>query len=245
MTREDQKNLSQWASVNAPWHLIEQILQERICSTIYLSGTPGVGKTFLALQAGRAGKTFNQTLNEDLAVQELMGVWAPSANGITWTPGPIIQAMENGGMLILNEIHRASAAVQDFLLGVLDNSESAGITLPTGRYVPRSSDLIIVATANEGIECLSPALASRFEISMILPGPNPALIARLDSKINGLGKLVENSYSDPDSEPISPRAALSFARLASRMDSQKAAMLAFGTRAPDILAALKALGDFS
>jgi len=72
------------------------------------------------------------TLDEDRMVQELLGHYIPKGGEFVWHDGPVSLAVRKGG-LIINELPRASGAVKDMLLSVLDNPGSFSISLPTAR----------------------------------------------------------------------------------------------------------------
>jgi MoxR-like ATPase len=235
---DSKQNLWQWAGVNNPWSVAE--LAVRSLRSVYLWGPPGVGKSFVA--ASVWPNRYQVTLCDDLTVQEMMGHYVPKGAEFRWHEGPVCKAFREGGALVLNEVGRASAPVQDFLLGVLDGADVARITLPSGEHIRPASGFRVVATSNSAPDLLEPALRSRFQAEINLSTPHPDLCAELERGAPGLGKAVADSFADPE-RAIDPRRALSFLSLRrSNMAPREAACLAFGDRAPDVFAALSAAG---
>lgn len=143
---------SEWAGVASVWELAELALEK--VSRVYLWGPPGVGKSYLAWRAGNS--PVQVTLSEDVSVQELMGSWIP--NGVAWhfQLGPVCCAYQDGKMLLLHEIGRASSAVQDFLLGILDNRDVASLALPNGELLTPAANFKVVGTSNTSPDQLDP-----------------------------------------------------------------------------------------
>lgn len=206
---------------------------------LYIDGPPGVGKTTAgALLANGSGLT-QVTLNEDTVVQELVGHYVPKGSEFLWHDGPVTTSFRQGGVLVVNELQRASGAVQDMFLAVLDDAAVAVLTLPTGERVAPHSSFRVVATSNSDITCLDLALADRFDAIVTVSLPHPKLVAKLNELFKGLGTLVNSSYNDPE-RAISPRRALTFAHLTKAgVPEMHAASLAFRDRAGDVIALLK------
>jgi MoxR-like ATPase len=227
-----------WAGLDSAWALAELAITH--LTRVLLWGPPGVGKSFLA--ARRSSARFQVTLSDDLSVQELMGHFVPEGNVFRWHQGPVLSAFKDGGLLVLNEIGRASGAVQDFLLGILDGNDVARITLPTGEHVEPDPAFLVIATSNAAPQHLDPAIRSRFEAEVHLPEPHPDLSAVFENAMPGLGAALRDSFADPD-RALDPRRVQSFLRLrASQAPIRAAAVLAFGERAPDVFAALSSRG---
>jgi MoxR-like ATPase len=233
----DWDGLCKWAGVRSSWDLIEA-LRERV-SRMYFWGPPGVGKSYAALRARSAVQI---TLSGDLTVQELVGMYVPEGAVFKWHDGPIAIAMRAGGLLVINEIGRASDAVRDMLLAVLDDPAVASLALPSGGDLRPAPGFCVVATANTPPEELDPALRSRFEIEIHLHVPNPALVACLNECVRGLGDALLDSFTDPD-RALDPRKLLTLGRLVRRgVRPRQAAFAVFGLRGPDVIAALSASG---
>ena len=223
------------------WELAQKAL-EAGATRLLLWGPPGVGKSRWALgvlAAGRQHPPVRVYLNQDLTAQELLGHWIPRGREFQWHHGPVARAWLLGAGLVIDEVGRASGAVLDLLLAVLDDPETARITLPTGEEIRPQEGFSAVATSNAPPDSLDPALVDRFDSIIHVPAPHPALISRLDAELEGLGLVIQDSYADEE-RAISPRRALVFARfLRAGLGADEAARLAFGERAKDVLAALR------
>lgn len=227
---------------NETWELLEKTA--RIVPRIFVWGPPGIGKSYTAYKIlGTSNKTVWQcTLDEDKAVQELMGHFIPEGNVFAWHNGPVTTAFQKGHGLVVNELARASSAVKDMFLGILDDTEIAFLSLPSGSKIKRGKNFRVIATANNSPNELDEALRDRFDVIMNVKTPHPAIIRNLNERIAGLGDIVLLSYKDP-ARAISPRRALAFVDLLSKkMQPEEAALLAFGSRRKDILVLAKVKG---
>ena len=212
---------------------------------LLLWGPPGIGKSRWALDVLSGGRQYPPVrvyLNQDLTAQELLGHWVPKGSVFQWHHGPVAWAWLHGTGLVVDEIGRASGPVLDLFLAVLDDPETARITLPSGEEIRPAPSFAAVATSNNPPEDLDPALQDRFDAVLYVNEPSPALVSRLNGVLKGLGDVIRDSYADPE-RAISPRRALAFAKfLKAGMKPKVAASLAFGERAEDVLSALKLAG---
>lgn len=230
------------------WAMFDLAL--RYLDRIYLYGAPGLGKTYAATHSRMDQDRFktiqrevvNATLSDDIVLQELIGHYMPKGTEFVWHDGPVITAMRSGQLLVLNELARASAAVKDAMLGVLDGGSTA-IPLPSGEVVVPAQGFQVVATANSSTDDLDPALSDRFEAVIWVSTPHPQMIAALDQEVKGLGTAVEASFKDSPERAISPRSAFTFTKLIKAgVNPKQSAQLAFGQRSADIVAAFKLAG---
>lgn len=226
--------------MDTDWTLARLVVDR--CQRVLLIGPPGIGKSRLAL-ANRPNNWAQITLNDDLSVQELMGFYRPLGGHFEWRHGPIVEQMAIGGLLVVNEVDRASNSVKDFLLGILDDPDVAAITLPSGERVTPNQDFRVIATSNAEASVLDSALRSRFEAEVVLRTPHPELIKHLDAQVHGLGRAVSDSFKDDTVRALDPRRAISFAKLLkSGLPARQAALAAFGDRGADVFAVLASTG---
>lgn len=209
-------------------------------TSVYVYGPPGVGKSYAARQALiangiKAEDIIQVTLSEDLTVQELIGHYVPMGNKFVFQDGPIVKAMKDGA-LIINEIQRASASVQDYLLGILDSEEVRQIDLISGDTITGHKGFRVIATSNSGPEELDEALTDRFDAFINVTRPAESLVENLNRQLQGLGDFIDNSFEGDPHNAVSPRRAIAFLKLwRATGDQQAASEMAFGGRSSDVM----------
>ena len=230
------------------WLELKTLASKMMLRRLYLWGPPGVGKSRFGMDVLKTNfkNVYQVTLNDDISVQELLGHYVPKGNEFVWHDGPIALAMRDSeGALVINELPRASGAVRDLMLAVLDDNSIASIALPTGEMLKPHAKFSVIATGNDKPEeCLTEALIDRFELILHLDTPNPELIAKLNKVREASGTLVERSYHSK-ANFVSPRKMISFLTLNAHrgtdLTERQAAELVFGTMAQDVLDALALL----
>ena len=226
-----------WSGPSEQWTLVEMCVKNAF--TTFIEGPPGLGKTYAGLTSrdGADISVYQITFNPDSSVQEYQGTYVPTESGAwVWRDGPIMTAFRAGGVLVLNEMGRASDAVLDFLLSILDSKESAVITLMNGETVQRHPNLRIVATSNSPFSKLPEALQDRFEARLKVTTPNPMIVDGLNREIFGLGDLVRRSYGEGNKKPtLTSREAFAFSSLSKKIGSAAAAQAVWGVSSPEII----------
>jgi DNA polymerase III delta prime subunit len=161
------------------WAKIEALLPH--AHRILLYGPPGTGKTYSAIHTRPDGQTvYVNTLTDETPVAELRGHFVPQQEGgFQWMDGPAIAAWRSGGRYVLNEINLGSIEAQTFLYAILDDQDSAMITLPTGDTVTPEESFTVVATMNGQPSDLPPALLDRFPLALEVREIHPAALTRL------------------------------------------------------------------
>lgn len=150
------------------------------CSRVFLSGPPGVGKTYAALRYALAGRNvYSATMTPESPSAESRGSYMPKGGEFAWMDGPFTTAMREGARLIVNEVSNASEDVLAFLYGVLESDETARITLPTGETVTSAPGFQVVVTDNQPLELLPEAIRSRLATQVHIPLPHPAAMERI------------------------------------------------------------------
>jgi MoxR-like ATPase len=142
---------------------------------VLLEGPTAAGKTstvlFLAALLGQPVVRLN--LGGQTDTGELLGRYAPTPSGWTWTDGIVPRAMREGWWVVLDEINLAEPSVVERLNPVLERTPSLVLTEGDGtRFgpggVPVAAGFHVFATMNPsdstygGRSALSPALRDRF-----------------------------------------------------------------------------------
>ena len=166
-------------------NLIGRVEEQRLIETmlksgrhVLLEGAVGVGKTTLALAV--AEKLSRSVIRVDgdgrYTEQKLVGSFDPKLvmeKGFvreSFIPGPLYQAMEEGEVLLINELNRMPEMVQNVLLPALDEGK---IQIPILGELKAQAGFSVIATQNPrefvATSALSEALLDRLEWIAISP----------------------------------------------------------------------------
>jgi hypothetical protein len=163
---------------------IKKIIQSRIFYPAFITGLSGNGKTFSVEQACAQLKRELIRVNITIETDEddLIGGFRLVDGATVWHNGPVIEALERGAVLLLDEIDLASNKIL-CLQSVL---EGKGVFLKKiGRYVKPAAGFNVVATANTkgkgsddgrfiGTNVLNEAFLERFPVTFEQSYPAPA-----------------------------------------------------------------------
>ena len=154
---------------------IKKIIQSKLFYPIFVTGLSGNGKTFSVEQAcaqlNREIIRVNITIETD--EDDLIGGFRLVNGETVWHNGPVIEALERGSILLLDEIDLASNKIL-CLQSVL---EGKGVFLKKiGRFVKPAKGFNIIATANTkgkgsedgrfiGTNVLNEAFLERFPVT--------------------------------------------------------------------------------
>ena len=163
---------------------IKAILKARLFYPTFITGLSGNGKTFSVEQAcaqlGRELIRVNITIETD--EDDLIGGFRLVNGDTVWHNGPVIESLERGAVLLLDEIDLASNKIL-CLQSVL---EGKGIFLKKiGRYIQPAKGFNVVATANTkgkgsddgrfiGTNVLNEAFLERFPVTFEQDYPAPS-----------------------------------------------------------------------
>jgi hypothetical protein len=163
---------------------IKKIIQSNIFYPAFITGLSGNGKTFSVEQACAQLKREMIRVNITIETDEddLIGGFRLVNGETAWHNGPVVEALERGAVLLLDEIDLASNKIL-CLQSVL---EGKGVFLKKiGRYVKPASGFTVVATANTkgkgsddgrfiGTNVLNEAFLERFPVTFEQSYPAPA-----------------------------------------------------------------------
>ena len=181
---------------------VKKIIKSGIFYPTFITGLSGNGKTFSVEQAcadlNRELIRVNITIETD--EDDLIGGFRLVDGNTVWHNGPVVEALERGAVLLLDEVDLASNKIL-CLQSVL---EGKGLFLKkTGRYVQPAKGFTIVATANTkgkgsddgrfiGTNVLNEAFLERFALTFEQEYPTPAIDTKILIRIAAsLGKHDE------------------------------------------------------
>jgi MoxR-like ATPase len=208
------------------WTLVEELLASPDAHTLYLSGPPGIGKTYTAYRSGLKGReVFSISLTPETPSAELRGFWVPKGNEFVWQDGVFIDAMRKGARVVINEIAHASHDVIAILHPILESRKTAQLTLPNLETVSPAEGFQIVCTDNLPIEQLPEALRDRFNCSLHVSHPHPDSLAALSEHLREAALRTFDLESD---RAVSIRGWLSVQAFEAEFGLQKACRAVFG-----------------
>ena len=155
---------------------LKKVLSSKIFYPIFITGLSGNGKTFGVEQACAQAKRDLIRVNITVETDEddLIGGFRLVDGNTVWHNGPVIEALERGSVLLLDEIDLASNKI----LCLQSILEGSGVFLKkVGRYVRPAEGFTVVATANTkgkgsedgrfiGTNVLNEAFLERFPITL-------------------------------------------------------------------------------
>jgi len=163
---------------------IKKIIQSRIFYPAFITGLSGNGKTFSVEQSCAQLKREMIRVNITIETDEddLIGGFRLVNGETVWHNGPVVEALERGAILLLDEIDLASNKI----LCLQSILEGKGVFLKKiGRYVKPVAGFNVVATANTkgkgsddgrfiGTNVLNEAFLERFPVTFEQSYPAPA-----------------------------------------------------------------------
>ena len=163
---------------------VKKIIQSKMFYPTFITGMSGNGKTFSVEQAcaalNRELIRVNITIETD--EDDLIGGFRLVNGETVWHNGPVINALERGAVLLLDEVDLASNKI----LCLQSILEGKGVYLKkTGRYVEPAKGFNVIATANTkgkgsddgrfiGTNVLNEAFLERFALTFEQEYPTPA-----------------------------------------------------------------------
>ena len=168
---------------------VKKVLRSKQFYPMFITGLSGNGKTYSVEQAcaqlNRELIRVNITIETD--EDDLIGGFRLVDGDTVWHNGPVIEALEKGAVLLLDEVDLASNKV----LCLQSILEGKGVFLKKiGRYVRPAAGFTVIATANTkgkgsddgrfvGTNVLNEAFLERFPITFEQEYPTPVTEAKI------------------------------------------------------------------
>ena len=185
---------------------VKKIIQSGIFYPTFITGLSGNGKTFSVEQAcaalNRELIRVNITIETD--EDDLIGGFRLVNGETVWHNGPVIEALERGAVLLLDEVDLASNKIL-CLQSVL---EGKGVFLKkTGRYVQPAAGFNVIATANTkgkgsddgrfiGTNVLNEAFLERFALTFEQEYPTPAIESKILKRIAASLSVSDDKFCE-------------------------------------------------
>ena len=163
---------------------IKKIVASKIFYPAFITGLSGNGKTFSVEQA--CAQTGRELIRVNISIEtdedDLIGGFRLVDGNTVWHNGPVVEALERGAVLLLDEIDLASNKI----LCLQSILEGKGVFLKKiGKYVKPSKGFTVIATANTkgkgsddgrfvGTNVLNEAFLERFPVTFEQAYPTPA-----------------------------------------------------------------------
>ena len=184
---------------------LKKIIQSRLFYPTFITGLSGNGKTFSVEQAcaqlDRELIRVNITIETD--EDDLIGGFRLVDGATVWHNGPVIEALQRGAILLLDEIDLASNKI----LCLQSILEGNGVFLKKiGKFVRPTAGFNVIATANTkgkgsddgrfiGTNVLNEAFLERFPVTFEQSYPTPAqeknILMKLSDDADFCGRLVD------------------------------------------------------
>ena len=177
-----------------PFSDIKAILKANLFYPTFITGLSGNGKTFSVEQACAQLKRELIRVNITIETDEddLIGGFRLIDGNTVWHNGPVIEALERGAGLLLDEIDLASNKI----LCLQSILEGKGVFLKKiGKWVKPAAGFNVIATANTkgkgsddgrfiGTNVLNEAFLERFPVTFEQDYPSPAIETKILNRIS-------------------------------------------------------------
>ena len=176
-----------------PFGDLKKIIQSKLFYPAFITGLSGNGKTFSVEQAcaqlGRELIRVNITIETD--EDDLIGGFRLVNGETVWHNGPVIEALQRGSVLLLDEIDLASNKI----LCLQSILEGNGVFLKKiGKFIHPSAGFNVIATANTkgkgsddgrfiGTNVLNEAFLERFPVTFEQEYPTVATETKILNKL--------------------------------------------------------------
>lgn len=205
----DEKSYAKQDPTFVPWgayHDIIKIIKSEMFYPVYISGLSGNGKTFMVEQAAaKLGREFIRVqINPETDEDDLLGGFRLINGETVFSKGPVLKAMENGAVLLLDEIDRATNKIM-CLQGILEGKPV--VVKKTGETIAPAPGFNVIATANtkgKGSEdgrftaasIIDDAFLERFTVAVDQQFPSMAIEKKIVKKHMQKFDMVDDPFAD-------------------------------------------------
>jgi hypothetical protein len=187
-----------------PFSDLKAILNAAVFYPTFITGLSGNGKTFGVEQACAQLKRELIRVNITIETDEddLIGGFRLIDGNTVWHNGPVIEALERGAVLLLDEIDLASNKI----LCLQPILEGKGIFLKKiGKFVTPSSGFNVIATANTkgkgsddgrfiGTNVLNEAFLERFPVTFEQDYPAPSIETKILGRVSATLGVTDTEF---------------------------------------------------
>ena len=183
---------------------VKKIIKSGIFYPTFITGLSGNGKTFSVEQAcadlNREPIRVNITIETD--EDDLIGGFRLVDGNTVWHNGPVVEALERGAVLLLDEVDLASNKI----LCLQSILEGKGVYLKkTGKYITPAPGFTVVATANTkgkgsddgrfiGTNVLNEAFLERFALTFQQEYPTPKVETKILERLCGKVGVTDEEF---------------------------------------------------
>lgn len=188
----DEKTFAKADPTFVPWgafHDLVKMIKSEMFYPVYVSGLSGNGKTFMVEQAcSKLNREFIRVqINPETDEDDLLGGFRLINGETVFSKGPVLKAMENGAILLLDEIDRATNKIM-CLQGILEGKPV--LVKKTGETITPAPGFNVIATANtkgKGSEdgrftaasIIDEAFLERFTVAIDQKFPSPSIETKI------------------------------------------------------------------
>ena len=188
----EEKTFAKLDPTFVPWGAysdIVKMVKSEMFFPIYISGLSGNGKTFMVEQAcSKLNREFIRVqINPETDEDDLIGGFRLINGETVFSKGPVLKAMENGAILLLDEIDRATNKIM-CLQGILEGKPV--LVKKTGETISPKAGFNVIATANTkgkgsddgrftAASIIDEAFLERFTVAIDQQFPSPSIETKI------------------------------------------------------------------
>ncbi len=189
-----------------PFKDITQILKSEMFYPTYISGLSGNGKTFMVEQScAKLNREFIRVqINPETDEDDLIGGFRLINGETVFAKGPVLKAMENGAVLLLDEIDRATNKIM-CLQSILEGKPV--VVKKTGETITPQPGFNVIATANTkgkgsddgrftAASIIDEAFLERFTISIDQQFPSPRVEQKIVMKHMAKFDAIDGDFAE-------------------------------------------------